>query len=155
MTNRAMGDLRILRLAMDLEDSLERYEESLRDGISEVPVRARLHELFAPSGAHLELKKSYDALAAKAGASKRSFPTEEILQSLLECERVARDFYLNQLDHLSDPSLVELFRALAREEAGHASAVEDALRIRREIEGSQASGKTTRSRPGVRAHAAR
>lgn len=154
MTYRALSDLRILRLAMDIEESLERYEESLRDNISEVPVRARLHELFSPVGAHADLKRSYDALAALANSPSNQLTTEDILQTLLDCERVARDFYMNQLDRLSDPRLVELFRRLAREESGHASAVEDALRIQGEMR-PKGSANPTRSGAGASTHAAR
>jgi bacterioferritin (cytochrome b1) len=92
-------------------------------------VRARLAPLFAGGPAHQGLDQALDVALRDAERAGGTLETDEILQSLLDCERIAHDFYLFQLDRLPDEHLVTLFRQLADEEASHIRAVEDAMRL--------------------------
>lgn len=129
---RTLSDLRILHLAVSLEDTLERYEENLRNLIPEVVVRAKLRGLFEPGPSHEALREAYKQLSRKAGAAHAGLSTDDVLQTLLECESLARDFYLNHLDRLSDPGLVRLFRQMAAEEEQHVRAVMESMNLARE-----------------------
>ena len=125
---RTLSDLRVLRLATYLEDTMERYEESLRNLIPEVPVRACLAPLFEEGDGHKRLKEAVATTSKRAADVEEELETEDVLQVLLECEKVAHSFYLDQLDRLSNPTLVALFQVLAAEERSHMSAVEGAIR---------------------------
>lgn len=124
-----LNDLRILRLALNMEESFERYEESLRDLIPQVPVRAKLAGLFAPGVGHLDLKEACRALSKAADGTRASLETTDILQTLKDCEDAAHEFYLHYLDRLSDPRLVDVFKRLAEEERQHAQLVSEAQAI--------------------------
>lgn len=126
---RTLSDLRILRLAVDLEETLEGYEQALRDSIPEVPVRARLKILFEEGPAHEALRSALREFAARAQEKGVVADTSDLLQSLRECELAAHEFYVNHLDRLSDPRLVDLFKRLAEEERSHLEAVEAAMAI--------------------------
>ena len=124
---RTLSDLRLVEMAEYLEDTFERYEESLRDMIPEVPVRAALAPLFEGGPSHAALKRFHQELTDRANALTEPGDTQDVLQVLLECERVAHQFYLSQLDRLGDPKLVRLFENLANEERGHIGAIQNAL----------------------------
>ncbi len=132
---RAHSDLRILRLALNMEETFERYEEHLRDEIPEPAIRARLAALFEEGPHHRQLRRVHDELSRDVDLRSGSgLTTRDILQTLLDCERGAHEFYLHQLDLLSDPQFVALFRELAAEEAEHMAAVEAALNIHAGLE---------------------
>lgn len=124
---RILSDLRLLELAEYLEGTLERYEESLRDMIPEVPVRAALAPLFDAGPSHDSLKRFHQELKTRATQLKGPQDTQDVLQVLLDCEAVAHQFYLSQLDRLADPRLVTLFSGLANEERTHIQAIHAAL----------------------------
>lgn len=126
---RLLSDLRILRLALHMEETFERYEESLRSLIAQVPVRARLAPLFAEGEAHHRLRQAYADLSRQASRLQETADPQDILQTLRECEKGAQEFYMYYLDRLSNPALIELFKSLAEEEAGHGRAVESALEL--------------------------
>lgn len=124
---RTLSDERLLRLAMHLEETLETYEQYLRDLIPQVVVKAKLAPLFAQGPAHLDLRRAYDRVRQEAARQGSDVQTDDVLQILLECERIARDFYESQLDHLADPALVRIFQALIEEERHHAQVVQEAM----------------------------
>lgn len=126
---RALSDLRLLRLALHLEETLERYEEYLRSNLLDVPVRAKLAVLFEQGPYHQRLRQVSEALARVIDADPAPSDTQSVLQTLLDCERIARDFYVRQLDQLSDPVLVEIFQGMASEEARHMEVVRQAMEL--------------------------
>lgn len=144
---RTLSDLRILRLAVDLEHTLEGYETTLRDAIPEVPVRARLRVLFEDGAGHTELRQALRELAAAAERDGGVRDTEDLLQSLYECESLAHEFYVNQLDRLADPRLVDLFKRLASEEMAHRHAVEEAMRTLGTLRPTHRRGDPVAARP--------
>ena len=135
---RTLSDLRVLQLATYLEDTIERYEESLRDMVPQVPVRARLAPLFQEGEGHRELKEALAATAQEAERLEGALDTEDVLQVLLECEKIAHGFYIDHLDRLSSPRLVALFQRLADEELGHMRAVEESMKRLRELPSASA-----------------
>lgn len=126
---RALSDLRLLRLALHLEETLERYEDYLRSSLLDVPVRAKLAVLFEQGPYHQRLRQASEALAKWIDADPPPNDTQSVLQTLLDCERIARDFYLRQLDQVSDPVLVDIFQGMAAEETGHMEAVRQAMEL--------------------------
>lgn len=126
---RTLSDLRILKMAAYLEETFEAYEKSLRDAILQVPVRARLAKLFEGGPSHKLLKQALRDTEREAQGVYQESDTGGLLQTLLECEKIAHAFYIDQLDRLSSPKLVGLFQEMAAEEATHIEAVEAALRI--------------------------
>lgn len=126
---RRLNDLRFLRVAALLEQVLEAYEEYLRSLVPYGSVRRRLDPLFGEGPGHLELKRSIARMEAEAKADEASVTPSDALQSMLDCESFAHDFYLSALDRLSDPRLVRLFRALADEERQHMGHVAVAMEL--------------------------
>ncbi|MBI2078671.1 MAG: hypothetical protein HYT80_09940 [Euryarchaeota archaeon] len=116
-----------------MEETIERYEEVLRDMIPQVPVRASLATLFQGGEGHHQLKEALATTTREAEGLEEALDTEDVLQVLLECEKLAHAFYIDQLDRLSNPKLVTLFKRLAEEELAHMHAVEDAMRRLREL----------------------
>lgn len=134
---RTLSDLRILKMAQYLEDMFEAYEEALRDSIAEVPVRARLAILFQDSPAHTSLKSELARLAQEAQRVEGHADSADVLQAMHDCELSAHEFHLRQLDRVSDPRLVALFKRLASEELQHAQAVTGAMNVLKDLRGSR------------------
>jgi hypothetical protein len=126
---RLLNDLRIVRLALHMEEVFERYEENLRSLIPHVPVRARLAPLFEDGPGHEALRRMYADLSREASRSQAEAEPEDLLQTLFECETAAHEFYVYYLDRLSDPRLVHLFQQLRDEEAGHMRIVQEAMML--------------------------
>lgn len=124
---RALSDLRFLRVAVLLEQTLERYEEFLRSLVPYGPVRERLAPIFKEGPGHLGLATLLKELEAATRDRSGEVAPQEALQAILDCESFAHSFYLSNLDRLSDPRLVRLFRTLADEERQHMSHVGDAI----------------------------
>jgi hypothetical protein len=143
--HRILSDLRILKLAQHLEDVFEAYEESLRDTIAEVPVRAQLAVLFQDSPAHRLLKTELARLSKEAQEIEPKLDSDDLLQTIHDCELVAHDFYLHQLDHVSSPALVSLLKGLAKEEREHANAVVEAMATLRELRSREPRGTAVQS----------
>lgn len=122
---RMFNDIRLLRLAIHLEEMYEKYEEYLRDLIPEGKVRAKLAALFLEGPAHERLRRAHASVERRVRPAQLS--TAEILQTLLDAERGSQAFYRDHLDDLSDPTLVDLFKDMAAEEAHHAAAVQEAM----------------------------
>lgn len=128
---RLLNDLRILRLALHMEETFERYEENLRHDIPQVPIRAKLAPLFDEGDAHERLRRAFAELSRAAARRQSPADSASILQTLHDCEEAAHEFYLHYLDRLSDPALIQLFKDLAAEEADHAQVVEQAREMLR------------------------
>jgi hypothetical protein len=122
----AIGDLRLLYLALHVEEDFERLERALERRLP-APIRATLAPLFRGGPAHDRLKAEYDRLNAILAQSEAS--PEELLRALDDCERLAQAFYELHADDFDEPRLRDLFRALAAEEAGHVVAVGRAMRL--------------------------
>lgn len=112
-----------------MEETFERYEEDLRGLLAEARVRARLSALFEPGPAHEELRRAYADVSKEAARVRPDIDEWGVLQTLRDCEEAAHEFYVHQLDLLSDPRLVALFRKLRDEEATHIHAIDEAREI--------------------------
>lgn len=122
-----LNDLRILHAAQALQATLGRFERRLRDLVPQEHVRSELDAILEAPGAHSRLGAAQEALERRTWADGAAPATRELLQSMLECEEGAHQFYLRQLDRLSDPRLVALFRTAAHEEALHAERIRNIL----------------------------
>lgn len=126
---RTLSDLRFLRVAALLEQTLERYEEFLKTLVPYRAVRDRLAPIFQEGPGHKQLAALLQELDVTTRVRADQIAPQEALQAILDCETFAHAFYLSNLDRLSDPRLVRLFRSLADEERQHANHVGDAIQV--------------------------
>lgn len=122
-----LHDLRLLALARQVETTCERLERAFEGRLPSDRIRSKLKPLFAGGPAHERLEQEFAALDADVKASESTLAPSDLLQAILDCERLAHDFYRANLDELSNPRLVQLFHDLAAEERHHIQAVEEAL----------------------------
>ena len=123
-----LQDLRLLHLAMQVEEAFEGLEKAIVRHIPPGGVRDSLKPLFEGGAAHERLKAEYARLNRELENASAAMRPEDLLQALLDCERIAQNFYRSHLDDLSDPRLVDLFKKLAEDEGHHAQAVERAMK---------------------------
>lgn len=124
-----LHDLRLVKLALHLETTIEALERDLRDRIPVVPVRAKLRGLFEDGPGHHALRKEAKRLAEQAMDAQTDLTTHDILATLMDCETLAHEFYMRHMDDVSSPGLVAIFSQLAREEAQHRDLVREAQRL--------------------------
>lgn len=123
-----LNDLRILKIALAVDDIFQSYKESLLHVIEDGAVQRELEESIGSGEAHERLEQVHDRLHAAVQDQSDTLQQEDVLQVMLECERSARNLFLRYLDRVKDPQIVELLRALALEEEDHARIIERALR---------------------------
>lgn len=124
-----LQDLRLLYLAKHLEETFEGLERAFQRHLPEGPVRDALQPLFVDGPNHKRLREALDRLNRQAKTLEASLEVSDLLQAILDCERMAQGFYLGRLDDLSDAELVQIFRGLAAEEGTHIQAVQEAQRL--------------------------
>lgn len=118
-----LSDLRLLYLAMRIEDSFEKLERAYERHLPDGPARAALQPIFQDGPAHADLKRAFERLTRTLEAEHASIPPAELLAAILECEQTAERFYASHARDLTDPVLAALFTRLAQEEARHGEAV--------------------------------
>lgn len=126
-----LKDLRLLYLASQLEESFEGLERAFERRIPPGPVRESLRPLFAGGPGHERLKRSLAQLDRFVKEREANLTTQDLLEALLDCERMAQGFYLGRKPDLADPALAELFASLAAEEGVHIQAVQRAIAMTR------------------------
>lgn len=131
MTEHIIGDIRILKLAEMYERAFETFLlEMAKKYVQDPAIRKKLAVLADPKDDHGErIAREIDRLNAELGAPDHASIERAALQDVLEVERAARAFYLRFVEEVRDPKVAELFRQLAREEAGHIRIAEDALAL--------------------------
>ena len=129
----SLQDLRFLHMAKNLEEMFEGLEKAFERHLPEGAVREALRPIFADGPFHRQLKDAYSDLNTKVEAARESVTPEILLEAILACEQSARQFYLDNAPRLSSPALSAIFLGLAKEEAGHARIVEEALRLQRNV----------------------
>jgi hypothetical protein len=128
-----LHDLRLLYLAHEVEHVFEGLEKALHRHLPTGHVREALEPLFQGGPDHGRLERELDRLNRLVESQRSEVEPLELLQALADCERMAQDFYTRHAKDLSDPALADLFRGLAKEEAGHLRAVEQALALQRSM----------------------
>lgn len=121
-----LHDLRLLYLAHQVELAFEGLEKALHRHLPP-SLQAALQPLFQGGPNHHRLEARLKSLNAEVHAREAEIPVADLLKALAECERTSRRFYLDHAAELSDPTLAQLFRGLAEEEATHLDAVERAM----------------------------
>lgn len=131
VTERVLGDVRILKLAEMYERAYEAFVLEMAERYVQDPdVRARLAKLTASTDKHGErIAAEIERLNAQLTDADRLGVERAALQDVIEVERAAREFYLRFLEEVHDKGVADLFRALAREEAAHVRIAEAALGV--------------------------
>ncbi|MES2154531.1 MAG: hypothetical protein V4510_05285 [bacterium] len=122
-----LKDLRLLYLAHQLEDSFEGLERAFERRIPPGPIRESLQPVFQGGPGHAALTAALGRLNADVKAREVLLTPLDLLQAMLDCERMAQGFYLGRKDDLADPALRDLFVKLAAEEGRHVQVVEKAM----------------------------
>lgn len=129
-----LHDLRLLYLAHEVEAVFEGLERALHRHLPSGHVRDLLEPLFKGGPGHKRLERELDRLNRAVESRQSEVEPLELLRALAECEHMALDFYTRHARDLSDPALSDLFQTLAKEEATHLQAVEEALRMQETLE---------------------
>lgn len=124
-----LQDLRLLYLAAQVEEVFEKLERAFEGHLDAGPVRQAIRPLFTGGPAHARLQAELKALNEEVQIRQHELSEADILQALLDCERLAQGFYQLHLDDLSSSRLAHLFRELADEEGLHIRAVEKAMAL--------------------------
>jgi rubrerythrin len=126
-----LNDLRLLKLAEMYEEAYERFVLEVAGRIvQDEEVRRPLMTLVAPTDQHHErIVAQIERLNARVGPEGQRSVERAAILDVCEVERAAHDFYVRVADQVHDPEVARLFRALAREEAGHMRIAAGALAL--------------------------
>lgn len=131
MVNHRLSDIRILKLAEMYEHAYEAFILDMATRYVQDPdVKTKLRTLAGPSDDHeARITGELERLNKDLGTVDRAAIERAALQDVIAVERAAREFYLKFVEEVHDPAVAELFRNLAREEAGHVRIAEAALAL--------------------------
>lgn len=126
-----LSDIGILKLAQMYERAYEEFVlEMAKKYVHDEDVKKRLAKLVGPADRHGErIVAEIERLNTSLGDVDRASLERAALRAVLHVERSARAFYMKFVEEIHDPGVAVLFRTLAREEAEHIRAAEDALAI--------------------------
>lgn len=121
-----LQDLQYLHLACQIEEAFEGLEKGLEKHLP-AHLRKQIEVLFQEGPNHHRLQQAFDDLNHELADHKRDVTPRQLLMAIRDCEALARDFYRNNAQKLSDPNLKKIFQGLAGEEGAHLEAAEKAL----------------------------
>lgn len=123
-----LEDLRILRLAQLYERAYEDFVQEIASRLADEDTRRRIEPLAPAQDDHAKrLQRHADRLRARLREEDREGLLDGALLDVVEVERAARAFYLQNADRVHDPAIARLFHDLAKEDLLHVRIAEDAL----------------------------
>lgn len=122
-----LDDLRVLRLAELHERAYERFMLDVAEGLPDEKTRERLLHLVH-SGEHgARLAREIARLSARLSPEDKAEAARASLLEVIDVERAALDLYMRHVDAVHDPSVVQLFHDLVREERENVRVAETIL----------------------------
>ena len=123
-----LQDLQYLHLACRIEEAFEGLEKGLEKHLPP-HLRKQLEVIFQEGPNHHRLQQAFHDLNHDLAEHEGEVTPRQLLTAIRDCEALARDFYRNNAQKLSDPGLQKIFKGLAGEEGAHLDAAEKALEL--------------------------